>query len=55
MLLRSSKHGGNANWDAVREWAEPAMGRDAAGYRREFVELIELARQIDDRQLSLAR
>ncbi|MCA9054032.1 MAG: DUF3520 domain-containing protein, partial [Planctomycetaceae bacterium] len=55
MLLRNSPHRGNATWDAVREWAQPAVGRDASGYREEFLELIVRAQQTAERHLSRVR
>ena len=46
MILRESPHKGNASIDAVMEWAEDALGKDASGYRREFMELVKRAKEI---------
>ncbi len=43
MLLRGSGHAGDAGWRSVRSMAEGALGRDANGYRREFLRLAERA------------
>jgi Ca-activated chloride channel homolog len=47
MLLRDSQHKGNSNFDAVLEIASSSLGPDAAGYRREFVELVRKAQQLN--------
>ena len=44
MLLRGSKHKGQASWDLVLELANGAKGEDAAGYRAEFIRLAETAK-----------
>ena len=46
MLLRSSPHAGSWNYDTVQEVAESAMGNDPWGMRKEFVELVATAKQI---------
>jgi len=46
MLLRDSEHGGNLTLDAVRELAGEGLGEDTHGYRREFLELVEKTRQL---------
>jgi Ca-activated chloride channel family protein len=43
MILRDSPHKGSATPGAVAEWAEEGKGRDEAGYRREFIELVKKA------------
>jgi Ca-activated chloride channel family protein len=43
MLLRNSPYAGTATMEAVREWAEGALGRDAQGYRTEFLDLVRKA------------
>jgi len=43
MLLRQSPYSGAASWEMVRELAEPAVGADEGGLRREFVELARRA------------
>ena len=44
MLLRDSPHKGGATWDSIRELAVEGKGEDAAGYRAEFISLLEKAR-----------
>ncbi|MBV7441588.1 VWA domain-containing protein [Weeksellaceae bacterium TAE3-ERU29] len=43
MLLRDSKHKGNANWKQVIDLAKNALGEDKDGYRKEFIRLVESA------------
>lgn len=44
MILRGSEHRGTATLDAVQELAEEGKGRDANGYRAEFLQLIRQAK-----------
>ncbi len=46
MLLRDSPHKGNATWNSIRELAVEGKGADAAGYRAEFISLLEKARGV---------
>ncbi len=46
LLLRNSKHRGNANYDSVEENAESALGEDKHGYREEFLDLVDKARKL---------
>lgn len=46
MLLRDSKYKGGANWDSVLEIAEGSKGKDANGYRAEFIELVRKAKSL---------
>jgi Ca-activated chloride channel family protein len=46
MLLRASRHRGDADWEHVVSAARGALGRDPAGYRAEFVRLAELASSV---------
>jgi Ca-activated chloride channel family protein len=46
MLLRDSKHRGDASLDKVLEIASTNLGPDSAGYRAEFVELVQIARDV---------
>ena len=46
MILRDSPHKGNATLGAVAEWAEEGKGRDEAGYRKEFIELVKKAKSL---------
>lgn len=43
MILRNSKHRGNATLTSVLEMARPAVGYDLAGHRQEFIELVTSA------------
>ena len=45
--LKGSVYGGAMRWDEIRALAQGARGEDEAGYRAEFVQLIDLARAID--------
>ncbi len=45
-LLRQSKQRGNATYESVLELARAGQGADGSGYRREFIELVEKARQL---------
>jgi len=46
MLLRESEHRGRADWPMVLELAREARGRDAEGYRAEFLDLAERAAKL---------
>jgi Ca-activated chloride channel homolog len=46
MILRGSPHRGNITIDAVRELAQEGVGGDASGYRKEFVTLVERAKEL---------
>lgn len=50
MLLRHSKHRGDANFAQVLEMALASKGPDKSGYRREFVDLVYSARAIQARE-----
>ncbi len=43
MLLRGSEHCGEFTYGAVLEMADTALGEDPHGYRREFVDLVQRA------------
>ena len=47
MILRNSKHRGDATLGAVEEYAVSGLGSDPGGYRAEFVDLVRRARSID--------
>lgn len=47
MTLRDSKFKGNANYDNISELAQGALGKDEHGYRKEFLTLIQKAKQAD--------
>lgn len=46
MLLRDSEHRGRLSWEDVERLAEAGRGRDAEGYRAEFVQLVRLAAKL---------
>ena len=46
MLLRDSPHKGSATWNSVRELAVEGKGEDKAGYRAEFISLLEKAQAL---------
>lgn len=46
MLLRGSQYRGDANLDSVLELATDGMGRDARGYRAEFLDLVKSAQAL---------
>jgi Ca-activated chloride channel family protein len=46
MLLRDSPHKGSASWDSTLELAQEGKGRDASGYRAEFIGLVEKAKAL---------
>ncbi len=46
LLLRKSKHRGDAHWSSVINRGRDALGRDPGGYRAEFVRLAEAASSI---------
>jgi Ca-activated chloride channel family protein len=46
MILRDSPHKGGSTFDTVLELAEEGRGRDAHGYRAEFIELVKQARSL---------
>ena len=54
MILRDSKHKGDYTLDAVTELAQPAVGADKQGYRREFLTLIRKARAAKRRSQRVA-
>lgn len=43
MLLRHSENKGSSSYQSVMALAEPCVRRDSDGYRKEFLELVELA------------
>jgi Ca-activated chloride channel family protein len=46
MLLRKSKHRGQADWDDARRLASGSMGKDQNGYRAEFLSLVRRAESL---------
>lgn len=49
MILRGSKFVGHANYDTVLEIAESSLGDNPESYREEFVGLVKLAKELDQR------
>ncbi|WP_417308383.1 YfbK domain-containing protein [Devosia sp.] len=45
--LKGSVYGGTMRWNEIRALAQGARGEDEAGYRAEFVQLIDLARALE--------
>jgi Ca-activated chloride channel family protein len=50
LLLRDSSFKGDATYDQVLVLAQTSLGQDAEGYRGEFVDLVETAQLLDNRQ-----
>jgi Ca-activated chloride channel homolog len=50
MELRGSEHKGLTNWGLVDELAREARGEDKTGLRAELLELIKLARGLDEKK-----
>jgi Ca-activated chloride channel family protein len=46
MLLRDSPNKGSLDWEWVRQTARAALDTDAAGYRAEFLGMVERARRV---------
>jgi Ca-activated chloride channel homolog len=55
MLLRDSRYKGTITFDGVLEIAGQTAQDDAAGYRKEFRELVRKAREIKNRNVPVAR
>ena len=48
MLLRESEYKGSLTWDQLRDIAENSTGTDPHSYRKEFINLVRMARAIAD-------
>lgn len=46
LVLRSSAYKGDATYDKARDWATNAMIYDPYGYRKEFIQLVDKAKQV---------
>ncbi len=46
LVMRNSAYKGDATYEKVRTWATAAMTYDPYGYRKEFIQLIDKARQL---------
>jgi Ca-activated chloride channel family protein len=53
MLLRESAYRGNNSYQAVTTLARNAMGDDAEGYRKEFLQLVEKAAKIQRKDVAV--
>ena len=49
MILRDSPYKGTATFDSTLAAAEDSIGSDPNGYRREFIQLVQRARQVRGR------
>jgi Ca-activated chloride channel family protein len=50
MLLRNSHYKGNADFLSVKQMAQSAMQNDGEGYRKEFVELVQKASSLKEKE-----
>jgi len=50
MLLRDSKYKGSGNFSLVHQLAKNALGQDAEGYRKEFIQLAENAKLLSGKK-----
>ena len=50
MLLRNSEYKGDASYSFVKYLAEAAIGKDKEGYRKDFVQLIDMASAISKKK-----
>jgi Ca-activated chloride channel family protein len=55
MLLRDSKHKGDATYDEVRQLAQKSLGRDYEGYRRDFLTMIGAAQNLASDAVAMKR
>jgi Ca-activated chloride channel family protein len=46
LLLRNSEYRGDASYDSVAEIAQSSLGKDAHGYRAEFIDLVRRAKEL---------
>ena len=54
MLLRESSHKGNNSFQSVTTLAKSAIGKDTEGYRKEFLQLVEKAARIQQKDVAIA-
>jgi Ca-activated chloride channel family protein len=50
MMLQNSEHKAALTWDTVKELAKNNLGKDTEGYRAEFLQLIDLAAKLHEKQ-----
>jgi Ca-activated chloride channel homolog len=55
MLLRDSKHKGDASYDEARQLAQKSLGRDYEGYRRDFLTMIGAAQNLASDTVAMKR
>ncbi len=55
LLLRNSEFKGNARYDDVITRAKGAFGKDEEGYRAEFVKLVKLTKNLDNRRATAVK
>ena len=55
MLLRGSKHKGQASFAMVKKLASGSLGPDKHGYRAEFLKLVDRAASLADKQTQASR
>ena len=55
MLLRDSKHKGDASYDEARQLAQKSLGRDYEGYRRDFLTMIGTAQDLAPDAVAMKR
>ena len=46
-LLRDSDYKGTTTYDKIISLAKTGLGKDAKGYKREFIRLVEIAKGLD--------
>jgi len=50
MLLRVSEYKGNSSYDSALALAQEGLSTDKSGYRSEFIRLVSLAKELDNRE-----
>ncbi|MEP7320079.1 MAG: YfbK domain-containing protein, partial [Panacibacter sp.] len=50
MLLRNSEYKGKGNFEMVAQLAKQALGDDAEGYRKEFVQMVQHASLLKEKK-----
>ena len=50
MLLRDSEYKGTLTYNSVLEQAKNNIGKDSNGYKAEFIELVEKAKQLKEKK-----
>lgn len=54
MILRNSMYKGQSSYQSTLALAKMGKGEDENGYRAEFIKLIELAEELDNRELAMS-